>query len=69
MKKKKKLTPAEKVELARQEEERISKIEKELADSTKPLESAEQFDRKLLGNPNSSELWTRYMSFHIAVSF
>ncbi|KAJ8954403.1 hypothetical protein NQ318_011077 [Aromia moschata] len=67
VKKKKKMTPAERAELARQEEERISRIEKELADSTSSPKSAEQFDRLLLANPNSSELWTKYMSFHIAV--
>ncbi|CAH1982414.1 unnamed protein product [Acanthoscelides obtectus] len=66
MKKKKKLTAAERAELAKKEEERISKIERELADATKPPESAEHFDRLLVGNPNSSELWTKYMSFHIA---
>nr|CAH7737780.1 unnamed protein product [Callosobruchus chinensis] len=65
-KKKKKLTAAERAELAKKEEERISKIERELADATKAPENAEQFDRLLMGNPNSSELWTKYMSFHIA---
>nr|CAI5822540.1 unnamed protein product [Callosobruchus analis] len=66
VKKKKKLTAAERAELAKKEEERISKIERELADATKAPENAEQFDRLLMGNPNSSELWTKYMSFHIA---
>lgn len=68
VKKKKKLTPKERMEQLRVEEERISKIERELADSSKDPESAEQFDRLLLANPNSSELWTKYMSFHLAVS-
>ncbi|KAG5876543.1 hypothetical protein JTB14_010314 [Gonioctena quinquepunctata] len=66
VKKKTKLTPAERAKLAREEEERISKIEKELADSTKTPESAELFDRLLLANPNSSELWTKYIAFHTA---
>lgn len=68
VKKKKKLTPAERAELARQEEERLYKIEKELADPTKTPENAEQFERLLLANPNSSELWARYITFYIAVS-
>lgn len=67
-KKKKKLSPAERAELLRQEEERISKIEKELADPTKAPESAEQFDRLLLSLPDSAELWAKYIAFHIAVS-
>lgn len=66
--KKKKLTPKERKEQIRLEEERIHKIEKELADSSRHPENAEQFDRLLLGNPNSSEFWTKYMSFHLAVS-
>ncbi|XP_044266223.1 protein RRP5 homolog [Tribolium madens] len=65
-KKKVKLTPAERAEIAKKEEERISKIENELADSTIPPQSAEQFDRLLLANPNSSKLWLQYMSMHIA---
>lgn len=68
VKKKKKLTPKERAEQIRLEEERISKIEKELADSSETPENAEQFDRLLLANPNSSELWAKYMSFHLAVS-
>lgn len=52
----------------RLEEERIYKIENELADSSRLPENADQFDRLMLGNPNSSELWTKYMSFHLAVS-
>lgn len=68
VKKKKKLTPAERAEMLRQEEERISKIERELADSSNTPQSADQFDRLLVANPNSSELWTKYISFHIAAT-
>lgn len=68
VKKKKKLTPAERAELARQEEERLSRIEKELTDPTRTPESAEQFERLLLANPNCSEMWARYITFYIAVS-
>lgn len=67
VKKKKKLTPKERNDMAREEEERIRKIEKDLADSALQPQNAEQFDRLLLANPNSSILWTRYISFHISV--
>jgi rRNA biogenesis protein RRP5 len=49
------------------EEERIAKIEKELADSIAKPQTAEQFDRLLLASPNSSELWLQYMAMHVAV--
>lgn len=65
-KKKKKLTAAERVAEMRKAEERISKIEKELADSQKNPESAEQFDRLLLATPHSSALWIKYISFHLS---
>ncbi|CAG9825023.1 unnamed protein product [Phaedon cochleariae] len=67
-KKKKKLSAKERAELARLEEERISKIEKELADLNSTPQSADQFDRLLLANPNSSELWTKYIAFHTAAT-
>ncbi|CAG9854962.1 unnamed protein product [Phyllotreta striolata] len=66
--KKKKLSAAERLQQAKEEEERISKIEKELADASKSPENAEQFDRLLLANPNSSELWTKYIAFHTAAT-
>lgn len=62
------MTSTERKELAKKEEERISKIEKELADSGATPVSAEQFDRTLLANPNSSELWLKYMAMHVAVN-
>ncbi|KAJ8920750.1 hypothetical protein NQ315_004890 [Exocentrus adspersus] len=67
-KKKVKLTPKERAKLAREEEERLSKIEKELADSTTEPKSVEQFERLLVANPNSSEYWSRYISFHAAAT-
>ncbi|RZC40160.1 RRP5 -like protein, partial [Asbolus verrucosus] len=66
--KKKKMTSKERADLAKREEERITKIEKELADSTATPQTAEQFDRLLLANPNSSELWLKYMAMHIATT-
>ncbi|XP_056630558.1 protein RRP5 homolog [Diorhabda sublineata] len=68
VKKKKKLTAVERAQAAREEEERILKIEKQLADTTRAPESAEEFDRLLLANPNSSQLWTKYIAFHTAAT-
>lgn len=67
-KKKKKLTAAERAELARKEEERLRQIENELADPNKIPESAEQFERLALANPNSSKIWSQYIAFHLSVS-
>ncbi|CAG9771962.1 unnamed protein product [Ceutorhynchus assimilis] len=67
-KKKKKLSPTERAELLRQEEERLTKIEKELADASRAPESADQFDRLLLAKPDSAELWAKYVALHIAAT-
>lgn len=66
--KKKKLTAAERAELARQEEEKIRQIENDLANPEKVPETAEQFDRLVLANPNSSKIWAQYIAFHLSVS-
>lgn len=67
--KKKKLTPAERAELAREEEERLRKIEIELADAEATPKTADQFERLVLANPSSSMLWIKYMAFHLEVLF
>ncbi|XP_030753555.1 protein RRP5 homolog [Sitophilus oryzae] len=66
--KKKKISRDERNAERLKQEEIISKIELSLADTSKPPESAEEFDRLLLANPNSSELWIKYISFHIAAT-
>lgn len=66
-KKKKRLTNAEKVKKAREEEEKLRQIEKELMEVDSQPKSSDQFDRLLLANPNSSELWIAYMAFHLQV--
>lgn len=66
--KKRKLTAAERAQLARQNEEKIRQIENEFADLNKSPESAEQFERLVLANPNSSKIWTEYAAFHLGVS-
>lgn len=54
----------------RREEEKIARREAALADGTadETPETAGDFERLLAGNPNSSELWIRYMSFHLSIA-
>lgn len=63
------MTPAERAELARKEEERLRKIETELADNEATPKTADQFDRLVMANPNSSMLWINYIAFHLQVHF
>lgn len=65
VKKMKKLTHSKKYELEKAEEVRIQETEKELIDMKDDPKSADQFDRLLLGQPNNSKLWIKYMSFHL----
>ena len=54
----------------RQEEREISRRETALADGTadENPETAGDFERLLAGDPNSSELWIRYMAFHLSLA-
>ena len=54
----------------RREEQEIAKREAALADGTadENPETAADFERLLAGSPNSSELWIRYMAFHLSVA-
>lgn len=61
------MTPAERAEVARLEEERLRTIETELADSEATPKTADQFDRLVLANPNNSLFWINYMAFHLEV--
>lgn len=65
--KRKKLTQAERRELARQEEERLRAAEQKLIDSESGPQSADDFDRLILSSPNSSLCWIKYMAFHLQV--
>lgn len=47
------------------EEEYLHKTEMALLDTKAQLESAEDFDRMILGSPNSSLVWIQYMAFHL----
>ncbi|XP_055641261.1 protein RRP5 homolog isoform X2 [Toxorhynchites rutilus septentrionalis] len=62
---KKRLTAKERFDAMKQEEERIRKIEEELADASVDPHTPDQFDRLVLAQPNSSLLWIRYMVFHM----
>jgi rRNA biogenesis protein RRP5 len=54
----------------RREEQEISRREIALADGTadENPETTGDFERLLAGNPNSSELWIRYMAFHLTLA-
>lgn len=47
------------------EEEYLHKTELALLDNKSQLESAEDFDRLILGSPDSSLVWIQYMAFHL----
>ena len=54
----------------RREELATSRREAALADGTadESLETSADFERLLASNPNSSELWIRYMAFHLTLA-
>lgn len=47
------------------EEREIYQREHSLLDVGKAPESADDFDRLLVANPNSSALWVQYMAFYL----
>lgn len=63
--KRKKLTPQERFQAARAEEERIREIERRNADKNTPLTTMDQFERSVLSEPHSSLAWINYMVFHV----
>uniref|UniRef100_A0A8C3UX86 Protein RRP5 homolog n=1 Tax=Catharus ustulatus TaxID=91951 RepID=A0A8C3UX86_CATUS len=61
----KKRTKKEK-ELEKQKKEKeLCKVEAALMDPSRQPQSADDFDRLVLGSPNSSILWLQYMAFHL----
>lgn len=54
----------------RKEEQEITRREVALADGTadENPETAADFERLLAGNPNSSEIWIKYMAFHLSLA-
>ncbi|XP_066915930.1 protein RRP5 homolog [Clytia hemisphaerica] len=64
-KKSAKQTKRQKRAAKKAEEESLHKAELALLDTERQLESAEDFDRLVLGSPNSSIVWIQYMAFHL----
>ncbi|XP_054839484.1 protein RRP5 homolog [Eublepharis macularius] len=46
-------------------EKELAKLEAALMDPTRQPQTADDFDRLVLGNPDSSILWLQYMAFHL----
>ncbi|XP_015275588.1 PREDICTED: protein RRP5 homolog [Gekko japonicus] len=61
----KKLTRQNKELEKQRAEKELSKLEAALMDPTRQPQSADDFDRLVLGNPDSSILWLQYMAFHL----
>ncbi|XP_057371391.1 protein RRP5 homolog [Daphnia carinata] len=55
----------EKLEQAKQDEAKLSKIEEELNNPDRAPVTTDDFDRMVLSSPNSSILWLQYMAFHL----
>jgi rRNA biogenesis protein RRP5 len=63
--KKQRLTGAERYQRYIDEEERVRKIEDELADPDHDPHTPDQFERALMKDRNSSFVWIKYMAFHL----
>lgn len=66
---KKKRSTADRRRAAKEEEARLREVEKTLLDSESNPQSANQFDRAVLSRPDDADLWIKYMSHHLQVSF
>lgn len=64
-KKKQRLTGADRYQRYMDEEERVRKIEDELADPNVDPHTPDQFERALMKDRNSSFMWIKYMAFHL----
>lgn len=63
--KKQRLTGADRYQRYMDEEERIRKIEDELADPNLEPHTPDQFERALMKDRNSSFMWIKFMAFHL----
>lgn len=63
--KKQRLTGADRYQRYMNEEERIRKVEDELADGDVDPHTPDQFERALMKDRNSSFMWIKYMAFHL----
>nr|XP_033796509.1 protein RRP5 homolog isoform X2 [Geotrypetes seraphini] len=61
----KKKTKKEQEAEKQQTEKELCKVEATLMDSTRQPQTADDFDRLVLGSPSSSILWLQYMVFHL----
>ncbi|KAL1458756.1 hypothetical protein WDU94_008874, partial [Cyamophila willieti] len=59
-----KLTKAEKAAAVKAEEKKIRQAENELLENGDPV-TPDAFDRMLLAQPDNSELWVKYMAYHL----
>ncbi|KAJ3175830.1 rRNA biogenesis protein rrp5 [Geranomyces variabilis] len=64
----KKKTRRAKQRAKKEEEERIAQKEISLLNGDAPPEVAEDFERLLLGSPNSSYLWIKFMAFQLQMA-
>ncbi|KAJ3136886.1 rRNA biogenesis protein rrp5 [Geranomyces variabilis] len=64
----KKKTRRAKQRAKKEEEERIAQKEISLLNGDAPPEVAEDFERLLLGSPNSSYLWVKFMAFQLQMA-
>lgn len=67
-KNKSQMTAAEKRAAAKEAELMLRQKEIELLEAEVNPQSADQFDRILLSNPENAELWIKYMAYHLQVS-
>eukprot|EP00002_Diphylleia_rotans_P029609 TRINITY_DN6038_c0_g1_i1.p1 TRINITY_DN6038_c0_g1~~TRINITY_DN6038_c0_g1_i1.p1 ORF type:complete len:1954 (+),score=468.69 TRINITY_DN6038_c0_g1_i1:60-5921(+) len=58
----------QKLKEKRQEEEKIKRMEEALLDDERPPQSAADFERLILSNPNSSFIWVQYMAFQVSIT-
>lgn len=63
--KKSKLSAQDRFEAVRAEEARLREIERSFANDAIVPTSVDQFDRLVMGEPNSSRIWIQYMVFHL----
>jgi len=60
-----KLSKRQKKAAKKAEEDSIRKAELTLLDTDREVESMDDFERLILGSPNSSIIWIQYMAFHL----
>ncbi|XP_051882885.1 protein RRP5 homolog isoform X2 [Pristis pectinata] len=59
------LSRREKEASKRRAEKELARVEQQLTDPARHPQTADDFDRLVLGSPNSSIIWMQYMVFHL----